>query len=184
MTVADSHSASRVDGVTTAGLVAKAGETPGVLAVLGARPAPPRLRATCEAAVQHVPCGLDGCGARAGQACDGETGVHVVRLGSAMKRRVITGAQLVEALQSALVFTGATVIRPDGAPVSAAAPAATAPDCRYLHSVQGPGCPWCAADPYPDAFGTCGCPCGCVNGADGRDNYCASCRAGRYGGAR
>ena len=91
------------------------GTTVGVLAVIGTRPAPPRLRATCEAAVQHVPCGLDGCGANAGLACDGETGVHVVRLGSAMKRRVITGAQLVEALRSAVVFTGATVIRPDGA---------------------------------------------------------------------
>jgi hypothetical protein len=74
-----------------------------------------RLRATCATAVQLVPCGLDGCGASAGLACDGGTGVHVVRLGSAMKRRVITGGQLVEALQSAVVFTGATVIRPDGA---------------------------------------------------------------------
>ena len=100
MTVADSHTA---------------GEIHAVLAVLGARPAPPRLRVTCEAAVQLVPCGLDGCGARAGLACDGETGAHVVRLGSAMKRRVITGGQFVEALQSALVFTGSTVIRPDGA---------------------------------------------------------------------
>jgi hypothetical protein len=85
-----------------------------MLAVLGARPVPPRLRATCEAAIQLVPCGLDGCGACAGLACDGETGVHVVRLGAAMKRRVITGGQFVEALQSALVFTGATVICPDG----------------------------------------------------------------------
>ena len=99
MTVADSHTA---------------GEIHAVLVVLGARPVPPRLRATCEAAIKHVPCGLDGCGASAGLACDGETGVHVVRLGSAMKRRVITGGQLVEALQAALVFTGATVIRPDG----------------------------------------------------------------------
>ena len=115
MTVADSHSASRVDAVTTAGLVAKAGEIQGVLAVLGARPVPPRLRVTCEAAIQRVPCGLDGCGACAGLACDGETGVHVVRLGSAMKRGVITGRQLVEALRSAVVFTGSTVIRPDGA---------------------------------------------------------------------
>ena len=100
MTVADSHTA---------------GEIHAVLAVLGPRPVPPRLRATCEAAVQHVPCGLDGCGACAGLACDGEAGAHVVRLGAAMKRRVITGGQFVEALQSALVFTGATVIRPDGA---------------------------------------------------------------------
>ena len=115
MTVADSHSASSKDAVTTAGLVAEDGETQAVLAVLGARPAPPRLRATCEAAVQHVPCGLDGCGASAGLACDGETGVHVVRLGSAMKRGVITGRQFVDALRSALVFTGSTVIRPDGA---------------------------------------------------------------------
>ena len=74
-----------------------------------------RLRVTCEAAIQLVPCGLDGCGACAGLACDGETGVHVVRLGSAMKRRVITGRQLVEALRSAVVFTGSTIIRPDGA---------------------------------------------------------------------
>jgi hypothetical protein len=74
-----------------------------------------RLRVTCEAAVRHIPCGLDGCGAHAGMACDGETGAHVVRLGSAMKRRVITGGQLVEALQSAVVFTGSTIIRPDGA---------------------------------------------------------------------
>ena len=74
-----------------------------------------RLQATCAAAVRHVPCGLDGCGACAGLACDGETGVHVVRLGSAMKRRVITGRQLVEALRSAVVFTGSTIIRPDGA---------------------------------------------------------------------
>ena len=86
-----------------------------IAAVLGARPAPSRLRVTCEAAIQHVPCGLDGCGARAGLACDGETGVHVVRLGAAMKGRVITGGQFVEALQSALVFTGSTIIRPDGA---------------------------------------------------------------------
>ena len=45
----------------------------------------------------------------------GNDGVHVVRLGSAMKRRVITGGQFVEALQSAVVFTGATIIRPDDA---------------------------------------------------------------------
>ena len=115
MTVADSHSASGEDAVTTADLVAKAGETQGMLAVLGARPGPPRHRATSEAAVQHVPCGLDGCGACAGLACDGETGVHVARLGSAMKRGVITGRQLVEALRSAVVFTGSTVIRPYGA---------------------------------------------------------------------
>jgi hypothetical protein len=74
-----------------------------------------RLRTTCATAVQRVPCGLDGCGACAGLACEGETGVHVVRLGSAMKCRVITGRQLVEALRSAVVFTGSTVIRPDGA---------------------------------------------------------------------
>ena len=103
------------DIATTGDLVAEVAEIHGILAVLGTRPVPPRLRVTCEAAVQHVPCGLDGCGARAGLACDGETGAHVVRLGSAKKRRVITGGQLVEALQSALVFTGATVIRPDGA---------------------------------------------------------------------
>ena len=115
MTVADSHSAPREDAVTTAGLVVKVAEIHAMLAVLGARPVPSRLRVTCEAAVQHVPCGLDGCGARAGLACDGKTGVHVVRLGAAMKRRVITGAQLVEALQSAVIFTGSTVIRPDGA---------------------------------------------------------------------
>ena len=115
MTVADSHSAFREDAVTTADLVAEAGEIHAILAVLGARPVPPRLRVTCQAAVQHVPCGLDGCGARAGLACDGETGVHVVRLGSAMKRGVITGRQFVEALRSAVVFTGSTVIRPDGA---------------------------------------------------------------------
>ena len=101
--------------MTTAGLVAKAGEIQGMLAVLGARPVPPRLRATCEAAIQHVPCGLDGCGACAGLAVRRRAGVHVVRLGSAMKRRVITGGQLVEALRSAVVFTGATVICPDGA---------------------------------------------------------------------
>ena len=100
MTVADSHTADEIHGV---------------LAVLGTRPVPPRLRATCQATVQHVPCGLAGCGARAGLACHGSNGVHVVRLGSAMKRRVITGGQFVEALQSALVFTGATIIRPDGA---------------------------------------------------------------------
>ena len=115
MTVADSHPTLGQDTVTTAGLVVKAGETQGMLAVLGARPVPPRLRATCEAAIQRVPCGLDGCGASAGLACDGETGVHVARLGSAMKSGVITGGQLVEALQSALVFTGATLICPDGA---------------------------------------------------------------------
>ena len=115
MTVADSHSASSEDAVTTAGLVAEAGETQGMLAVLGARPVPPRLRATCEAAIRRVPCGLDGCGARAGLSCDGETGVHVVRLGSAMKRRFITGREFIEALQSAVIFTGSTVIRPDGA---------------------------------------------------------------------
>ena len=91
------------------------GTTAGVLAVLGARPAPPRLRVTCEAAIKLAPCGLDGCGARAGLACDAETGAHVVRLGSAMKSGVITGGQLIEALQSAVVFTGATIIRPDGA---------------------------------------------------------------------
>ena len=100
MTVADSHTA---------------GEIHGILAVLGAPPAPPRLRVTCEAAVQLVACGLEGCGARAGLACDGNDGVHVVRLGSAMKRRVITGGQFVEALRSAVIFTGSTVIRPDGA---------------------------------------------------------------------
>lgn len=72
------------------------------------------LRVTCEAAIQRVACGLDGCGACAGRPCDGETGIHVVRLGSAMKRRVITGGQLVEALRSAGLFTGSTVIRPDG----------------------------------------------------------------------
>ncbi len=90
------------------------GTTTGVLAVLGARPAPARLRVTCEAAIQLVPCGLDGCGAHAGLACDGEAGAHVVRLGAAMKRRVITGGQFVEALQSVLVFTGSTIISPDG----------------------------------------------------------------------
>ena len=115
MTVADSHSASREDAVTTADLVAKVAEIHPILAVFGTRPVPPRLRVTCEAAVQHVPCGLDGCGAHAGLACDGNDGVHVVRLGSAMRRRVITGRQLVEALRSAVVFTGSTVIRPDGA---------------------------------------------------------------------
>ena len=100
MTVADSHTA---------------GEIHAVLAVLGARPAPPRLRVTCEAAINHVPCGLDGCGASVGLACNGEAGAHVVRLGAAMKHRVITGGQFVEALRSAVVFTGSTVIRPDGA---------------------------------------------------------------------
>ena len=100
MTVADSRSA--------------AGEIHGMLAVLGARPAPPRLRVTCEAAIKLAPCSLNGCGAREGLACDGKTGAHVVRLGMAMRRKIITGGQLVEALQSALVFTGATIIRPDG----------------------------------------------------------------------
>ncbi len=99
------------------------GEILATLAVLGACPAPPRLRVTCEAAVQLVPCcldgcgareGLDGCGAREGLACDGETGAHVVRLGAAMRRKIITGGQFIEALQSALIFTGATIIRPDG----------------------------------------------------------------------
>jgi hypothetical protein len=73
------------------------------------------LRVTCEAAVQHVPCGLDGCGACAGLPCDGETAVHVVRLGSAMKRGVISGTQFADALRSAVIFTGSTVICPDGA---------------------------------------------------------------------
>ena len=77
-------------------------------------PAPPRLRVTCEAAIKLAPCSLNGCGAREGLACDGKTGAHVVRLGMAMRRKIITGGQLVEALQSALVFTGATIIRPDG----------------------------------------------------------------------
>ena len=103
------------DTATTADLVAKVAEIHGVLAVLGARPAPPRLRVTCEAAIKLAPCGLDGCGAREGLACDGKTGAHVVRLGMAMRRKIITGGQLVEALQSAVVFTGATIIRPDGA---------------------------------------------------------------------
>ena len=89
-------------------------DRPAVLAVLGARPAPPRLRVTCEAAIQLVPCGLDGCGAPSGVACGGEPGVHVVRLGTAMRRKIITGGQFIEALQSALIFTGATIIRPDG----------------------------------------------------------------------
>ena len=34
-----------------------------------------------------------------------------------------------------------------------------------------------------DAYGTCGCPCGCMNGADGPDNWCSRCRAGHYGTA-
>jgi len=75
----------------------------------------PALYLTCETAIRHVPCGLDGCGAGTGLACDGGTGVHVVRLGSAMKRRVITGGQFVEALQSVAVFTGSTIVRPGGA---------------------------------------------------------------------
>ena len=90
-------------------------DRPAVLAVLGARPAPARLRVTCEATIQLVPCGLDGCGAPAGVACGGEPGAHVVRLGAAMRRKIITGGQFVEALQSAVVFTGSTIIRPDGA---------------------------------------------------------------------
>ncbi len=102
------------DTVTTVGLVAKAGEIQGMLAVLGARPMPPRLRVTCEAAVQYVTCSLEDCGARAGLACDGENAVHVVRLGSAMKRRIITGRQFIEALQFVVLFTGSTIIRPDG----------------------------------------------------------------------
>ena len=118
------------------------GTTTGVLAVLGARPAPPHLRVTCEAAIQLVPCGLDGCGAREGQACDGENGAHVVRLGSAMTRRVITGGQFIEALQSALVFTGSTII--SGGARFHPGTVINRPDCRHLHSVQGPGCPWCA----------------------------------------
>ena len=121
-----------------------------------------------------------------------------------------------------------------------AGPAGGAVDCLHLHSVQGPGCPWCGpgcaraarhaevaalreqvaeltgrlrameardeardravarvvgnlvpqprrhlhALSSPDAFGTCGCPCGCMNGADGRDNLCSACRSGRHGGAR
>ncbi len=135
---------------TTTGVLA-------TLAVLGARPAPPRLRVTCEAVIKLVPCGLDGCGAHEGQACDDNDGVHVVRLGAAMKRRVITGGQLIEALQSALVFTGTTIISPDGhredAELAAfeivyeagkdaarhelGLPSAHAPRPRHLHTIRG-----------------------------------------------
>ncbi len=113
--------------------------TAGVLAVLGARPAPAHLRATCEAAIRHIPCGLDGCGACAGLACDGENGVHVVRLGAAMKHRIITGGQLTEALQSALVFVGATIIRPDGAATVEALEAGEDADLAALEIVYNAG---------------------------------------------
>jgi hypothetical protein len=32
----------------------------------------------------------------------------------------------------------------------------------------------------PDAYGTCSCPCGCMNGGGSGNGYCADCAAGQH----
>jgi len=166
-------------------------------------PAARPLPVICDRARQ-VACGQ--CPAWPGTPCahgPRTSAYHVSRFARARALRLITEADMGAVVERAEVFTAETLVF-------------DSPDCSYLHSVQGPGCGWCApaaadpapargigprcncgnpacglcapardGDPYPDAFGTCGCGlCLCWRGADGRDNLCGLCRAGRHGGAR
>jgi hypothetical protein len=75
------------------------------------------------------------CEAPAGFSCAlgsfGTLGYHVARFAAVYRSGAITGADFTAVTDAATVFTEATIVFGD-------------PDCRHLHSVQGPGCPWCA----------------------------------------
>ena len=71
-------------------------------------------RGICAAAARRVPCRLTRCRARAGLPCTPDGGLHVIRLSSARRQRVISTAQMTALTgPGGLLGGGGAVVRPD-----------------------------------------------------------------------